>query len=407
MKPIIKPIINTFNTGLNTGLLPVLQVFMAAAALMTATTIITGITGAGDVYAIPEQGLLWSYDLGGNLYTLDISDDGEYIAAGTGDGRLYLLNRDGKKLLSYKVGKVTKGAVISPDGRYLLAGALNEKIYLFRDGGRILEKDMGAGISSVDVSGDGNYLAIATGNILSLLVQDGNILWSREFKSHIYSVSIDNSGEFLAAGYGDGNITLLDRNGDILWSYPVESNVKEVLEVSISKDGEFIAAGAGQTVYLIDRDRNLLWQYTPGDRIKSVKVSGGGDFIIAASKDSIYLFDRYGHLLLEEQVALDDQDELEKAGITSDGSYTLLGTWAGIIGLYNTSILEKPAVVAGEEPEEREGPVEVQEAEKKAGAMKGGGGETGEEDIKGICGPTVIVLFSVLALLFTKRYKAL
>jgi hypothetical protein len=50
----------------------------------------------------------WSYETGGIIGSISISSDGNYIAAGSHDAKIYFFNRSGIILWSYEVGEITE-----------------------------------------------------------------------------------------------------------------------------------------------------------------------------------------------------------------------------------------------------------------------------------------------------------
>jgi len=84
------------------------------------------------VYLFERAGnLLWSYETGGDVWSVSISSDGSCIAAGSVDDKVYLFERAGNLLWSYKTGDWVNSVSISSDGSYIAAGSGDDKVYLF------------------------------------------------------------------------------------------------------------------------------------------------------------------------------------------------------------------------------------------------------------------------------------
>ena len=84
-----------------------------------------------------KYGFLWSYETDGGVYSVTISSDGSYIAAGS-DYKVYLFDREGNLLWSYKTGGWVVSVAISSDGSYIAAGSEDGKVYLFDREGNLL-----------------------------------------------------------------------------------------------------------------------------------------------------------------------------------------------------------------------------------------------------------------------------
>ena len=116
------------------------------------------------------------------MRSVAISADGEYIAAGSADDKVYLFDKDSDTpLWSYATGNYVNSVAISADGEYLAAGSWDNKIYLF-------DKD------------------------------SSTPLWSYATWYDVRSVAISANGEHITAGSEDYKVYLFDdRDGDGYW----------------------------------------------------------------------------------------------------------------------------------------------------------------------------------------------
>ncbi|RLI73129.1 hypothetical protein DRP04_16155 [Archaeoglobales archaeon] len=74
---------------------------------------------------------LWSYKTGGLVWAVAWSPDGFNLAAGSGDGRVYVFSASGERLWSYKTDSPILSVAWSPDGSRLAASSENKIIYVF------------------------------------------------------------------------------------------------------------------------------------------------------------------------------------------------------------------------------------------------------------------------------------
>jgi WD40 repeat protein len=96
------------------------------------------------------------------VYSVSISSDGSYIAAGSGDGKVYLFSRSSSTpLWSYQTGNVGCSVSISSDGSYIAAGSIDGKVYLFSRSSStpLWSYQTGNWVLSVSISSDGSYIA--------------------------------------------------------------------------------------------------------------------------------------------------------------------------------------------------------------------------------------------------------
>jgi len=61
-----------------------------------------------------------------------VSSDGSYIAAGSSDRRLYLLNIKGEVLWRFNTSGKVMSVSIASNGSHIAAGSLDNKIYVFK-----------------------------------------------------------------------------------------------------------------------------------------------------------------------------------------------------------------------------------------------------------------------------------
>ncbi|MDE1767121.1 MAG: PQQ-binding-like beta-propeller repeat protein [Thaumarchaeota archaeon] len=163
--------------------------------------------------------------------------------------------------------------------------------------------------------------------------------------SGMYVISQPTSSKIVVNPYV-GNLGADQSNQDTnksntmqqLWNYQVDGQVQNI---AVSQDGSYVAAATRiaeghaedsthqGSVYLFDRNGNLLWQYQSTRKMASVSFSGNGEYIIATGyqiapgpagmyeNPAIYLFDKNGTLLWEKEIA---GQVSWRANIAYDGS---------------------------------------------------------------------------------------
>ncbi|MBU2560400.1 PQQ-binding-like beta-propeller repeat protein, partial [archaeon] len=278
------------------------------------------------VSAVAAPTLFWSYDTGGTVTGVAVSDGGNYTAVASSDGYLYLLNKS-KKLMwrektentPLKVGISSKGdrifvgdgsnvylynktgdlqweffvgddiedLAVTPTGDRVVVGSLNHNIYLLNVVGGVLWKyKANSPVLSVDISSDGKYIAAGTsGSITYMITRDGNLLWEYINTRSIYGVGVLGrqiiSGQrypvFLEDGHQAGSYT---------------SVVCDIMSIDTTGDDEFALVGCDDgNIYLIDSQKHKRWSYEAGESSRDASISPRGDFIAVASGSTVYILE--------------------------------------------------------------------------------------------------------------------
>ena len=249
------------------------------------------------LFDIDSSTPLWDYATGDDVRSIAISSNGEYIAAGSNDYKVYLFDKDSSTpLQSYSTGHDVVSVAISADGKYIAAGSVDNKVYLFdKDSSTPLwSYNTGNWVWSVTISMDGEYIGAGSHRNVYLFDKDSSTpLWEYTTGSEVDSIAVSADGEYIVAGSADAKIRLFDKdNSAPLWSYETGGAVRSV---AISADGKYISAGSSdEKVYLFDKDNSTpLWNYNTGT-VYSVATSVDGEYIVAGCgwPSEVYLFDK-------------------------------------------------------------------------------------------------------------------
>ncbi|MDC0197090.1 DUF2341 domain-containing protein, partial [Marine Group III euryarchaeote] len=306
------------------------------------------VTGGGAYVIVKdfEGNQLWSYETGDTVHAVVISADGQYVAAGSDDNKLYLFDIDSSTpLWSYETSYNLKSVAISSDGKYITA--VNDKVYLFeKSSSTPLWTYDTTGGSSVDISADGNYIVVGTyvssssGKLHLFNKQSNTPIWT--YSTYAFntenSVAISADGKYVAGVTGSGvyEFSLFDVNRDSstpLWTKTLSNQPNGRLD--ISANGEYICVGTeGSTssyrkVHLFDKDSSTaIWSHTISASIYSLRISSDGESIVAARGSN---GSDYGGLVLynkgssipvwEYGMPYSNAGQFSSAAISSDGKY--------------------------------------------------------------------------------------
>jgi len=177
--------------------------------------IAAAINSAISFYELYGLDKIWGYMTGGYVQSVAISNDGEYITAGSNDHRVYLFQCSSlTPLWAYSTGGYVQSVAISSAGQYIAAGSNDNKVYLFQ-------------------------------------CNSSTPLWTYSTDGYVQSVAISSGGQYITAGSNDTRVYLFQRTSSTpLWSYSTGGYVKSV---TISSAGQYIAAGGTEgKVYFFD-----------------------------------------------------------------------------------------------------------------------------------------------------------
>jgi WD40 repeat protein len=214
--------------------------------------------------------------------------------------------------------KVTSTSFTSDGSNFMVGTQRGGAATLYKNSGEVSwQHREEVPIAGVACAPDGTAYAVAADQ-LYVFYPHGGVFWSFNPSGYFaHSVSISSEeGAYVAASFDDQNVYLFQKDGTIVWQYPIEDKIRSV---SIAADGSYIGAGSDDDhVYLLDRSGWLVWEYETGGDVKAVSLSGDGSYIAVGSMDNyVYMFDRVGNLLWKYQTA----GRVNGVSITPEGDY--------------------------------------------------------------------------------------
>ncbi len=249
---------------------------------------------------------LWTYNTGAELRSVAISENGSYIIGGAANGWVYCFYKSTNQTIwNYSLsGQEVLTVAISEDGQYMAAGGRSNIVYFFNNTpadpkSALWSYNTGDDVWAIDLCYNGSYIVVGNGFGWLFLFDSSigspkNYIWrDTTVGGHPWTVSISDNGFYIASGgYGDAtnnNISLYCRtSGEPIWTYGIGS--AWVQGVSISGDGKYIAASARENyrVYLFNATKitnPLIWYDNLGDYVWCVDISKNGEYIIAGTYD--------------------------------------------------------------------------------------------------------------------------
>lgn len=242
--------------------------FAYSSALSDNDTLVIGTDGNWVQFFEPGKGLTSEYKTGDVVWAVDISPDGRYAVAGSGDGNVYFFENQ-KLKWRYDTGAFVWGIDLA--GNRVLAGNDNgDLVVLGLDGSELLSKHFDGQVRKVYGSDNMMVALILAGDEswseVVALDWNGNELWRKHFDGKVMKIGFD--GENVAVAGALDRVVLLDKNGNEVYSVPF---FLEAFDVDTAK-GYTIVAG-GDDALFIGPDGNVLWDYYPNETVERVAIS--------------------------------------------------------------------------------------------------------------------------------------
>lgn len=304
--------------------------------------------------------VIWEKTTGGECWGLDISFDGQYVAAGCHDGKIYVWNRQGNMMWQYDnkgEGTRVRWVKFSPDNLFLLSGPVDntpEKSGLFEvSSGKLLWSFYtGDWLRQGQFSFDGQtvYLASANGTLYALDVVSGEQKWLGTGDYVIpFLVGISKeAGLAITAGEGRAFTALDLISGQQKWQTKVDQTI---MAGQTAQDGSTIGSTAGGMSYGLDAEGQFIWvrQYG-GVGHNGVHYTQNGQYALLGGPNPT-LFDNQGNILWQREadklVQMTSVQEQNTGGanvvwMSDDSSMLIIGQDDGDIQFYQGEIKKGP-----------------------------------------------------------------
>jgi len=337
---------------------------------------------------------LWSWSAAtDSLLSVAISEHGDYLAVGSNYRVYYWINAKNRgsspdknpTWQSVAYGRIDRRCLdISDDGDYVLAGSKGFGSYpnvLYWAGATSKSGSSisctwgypgggGFSVNAVDLSSDGDYVAAGeTGHSVAYWKNaktEGNLDWmSTKLESalDVVDVAVSDDGNYVAAVshsvtgalyYWAGAKALASDPSATwyheLWAGPIFTSI------DMSSDGDKVIAGGTLGVYfwsgataLTGKPEDPSWTYATLSLVEDVAVNNAGDYMAAANDvvtPYVYFFDSGGHPLWDQPYLLDAK--VVSISLSGDGGTLAVGTVGSSAHLFDTGFrTPTPAPVGG------------------------------------------------------------
>ena len=239
---------------------------------------------------------MWNRITGSPFRAVAISGNGSLVIAADNRGYLRSWTTDGKNLGVNNDTDEVKRIEISPS-QSLVVVSTEDSLKVFSPGMNLIWENNTFGNldSFIRFSADSSTLILSGENRVSSITSDGSLNWVKEItKDAIIDMACSDDCSTIVLGSQDGNVWVLNKEGQIRWKYSAGSWVNGV---GVSRDGSVIVAGAlDGTVYIMDQNGNLLTKSKTDSVIqqRSVAASGDGKRIVVVDQNTMYGYDLVG-----------------------------------------------------------------------------------------------------------------
>jgi hypothetical protein len=303
--------------------------------------------------------LLWKYTPYGQIWSVDISEDGAYVAAtiiDTGyppNDRAILLDHYGNEVWNTSdLGSYGSREIkISHNGKYVAWGAGDGDLFLFNLTNRnILWKRFLEGqIRQIVFSSDDTSVFAGSGDgyLYIIRVEDGQILARAYIEAWPYStvgLKLSADDAYVATASKLGNITLVNAiTGEVLWTFDTMGGANSV---DISPNKDYVIAGSGGTIAcsLFDIDGNLRWWKASYDT-KSEMIMSDGTHIVVGRDWGIDIINTNGTVLWsywENFSYIPKPVETHFVYVFKNQTRIIVGHGSGAVYFWNLSINSEP-----------------------------------------------------------------
>lgn len=279
----------------------------------------------------------WTYDAKGEISSINISEDDSIIAIGTKirdtqKGMMYLLDKDGMLLWKQEFDSMISHVDISNNtvlvqGFHICGGGAraycNYTADIFDIQGN--KKQSYAHDDSTafgaSLSPNGNQVITFTYDVLEYFNIQESFSWKHDPGESIRHAIFLTDSTLLVNADNTGEIIAMDSTGEKLWSFT--TNYPNNYSYATSSSGNYFAISDHTSpddgnIYLLDSNGNLLWQSNTGNTVLHLEFSGDDSRILAELNGAFMAYDLQGNLLWKNNIP-------PNLTMSSNGSF-LLGT---------------------------------------------------------------------------------
>jgi len=236
---------------------------------------------------------MWTRKEGGPFRAVAISGDGSLIIGADNNGYIHSYKTNGERWGRNKTHLVKKIAISPSKSLVVVISDMGLKFFSPDMDQIWVDNRTGSLDSFIAFSTDSSTVITSGDTIVSSFTNSGELNWRKDVTQNaIIDMACSDDCTSIVLGSQDGNVLNLNKQGEIRWTYPAGSWINGV---GVSHDGSVIAAAFDRTLYILDKDGNLLTNTKTDTLIqqRSVAVSRDGKRIVVADQGALYGFDLF------------------------------------------------------------------------------------------------------------------
>ncbi len=218
-----------------------------------------------------------------NITCLSLAADGEYVAIGTTDGSVYILEGDsGEIIQNWSLPGTIREVALSEHGTFLVIAVAGFLIYANRLQSTFLWSQYLAEpphhFSALTFSRIGSSFVAGTtdGHLYSIQTGDGEILWEHTFDAAVNHLSLTTDDSLLLAAT-ENTCVIFSSNGLAQQEYNLEFEA-----FALSRFGEYFALAQNNLVYIYSDHQPLPdSNYTFPSPISTLALPRNGEYLLA------------------------------------------------------------------------------------------------------------------------------
>ena len=269
------------------------------------------------------------------LYGIDISSDGSNITA-VDRRNVYLFSKSSNvevwnaNFPSQEMSTVR----ISPDGNYIAAGTFDGNVYVFltsnKDDVWFHSDTLDGKITDIDFSGDSSHLVIGTqSGRVHVYSSDGVNQITMLQQDEVSCVSAGANSKYYIYGTDEGKLVLFDgASGDTEWEKELGGEVSDCV---FNGRGTYVFAGSDNKKIVLANTTtgDEVWKINAVSAVNSVSLSHKGENIVVGTDSGLSI---YYEPLLDNQAPTAIIDQINPIISLPGGSITFSGSATDIDG---------------------------------------------------------------------------
>ena len=188
-------------------------------------------------------------------------------------------------------------------------------------GEAIFDLTISGPVICIACSEDGTRIAVGDRNgNLTLVDNAGSIIWEKQIDEGIHGLAIIGNGKKVICGGKDCKLRMFNSLGSVEWEQTIG---KSIWSLSTDPNGQYIAIGTGDSITMFTEGGLQVWEYPTNRAMVGTGISQNGALIVGCGDEHLYCLDNEGNLKWEKQRS----DSLWDVSVDKNGETIFVGGW--------------------------------------------------------------------------------